>query len=104
MKNYINSEARKVAKKGFVQCSREEFEGILVANLPIILKCSSFGIFGTADAASYINEFLFRYGYEDVVYFSTNPQFDEIEGRLLLKIVIYLKDCVTVIVIYHIIY
>jgi hypothetical protein len=86
MKNYINSEARKGAEKGFVQCSREEFEGILVANLPVISKYSSFGIFGTADAAYYINEFLFRYGYEDVVYFSTNPQFDEIEGRLLLKI------------------
>ena len=86
MKSYINARARKAPKKGFVQCSREEFEGILVANLPLISKCSSFGIFGTADAAYYINEFLFRHGYEDVVYFSTSPQFDEIDGRLLLKI------------------
>lgn len=86
MKSNVDIESSEGSTKGFVQCSREEFEGILVANLPIISKCSSFGIFGTADAAYYINEFLFRHGYEDVVFFSTNPQFDEIEDRLLLKI------------------
>ncbi|MDT8384234.1 MAG: 6-hydroxymethylpterin diphosphokinase MptE-like protein [Gammaproteobacteria bacterium] len=71
---------------GFVQRSRAEFEAILSAWLPIISRSSAFGIFGTADAAYYINEFLFRHGYEDVVYFSTNPQFPEIEGRSLRKI------------------
>jgi hypothetical protein len=57
----------RVLGKTFVERSRDEFDAVLEQFIPVIKRCSRFGIFGTADAARYINKFLSKHSFDDVV-------------------------------------